>query len=64
MKKYRYYALSENASEQYYTKKEALKDLVNFGEEEVRLYALNGQSRFEVTSEDLIGKYINGKKVN
>ena len=63
MKKHKYYALSENASELYYTKKSALKDLKNFGDEEVRLYALNGQSRFEVTSEDLIGKYINGKEV-
>lgn len=66
MKKYKYYALSENASEQYYTKKEALKDLINFGNEEVRLYALNASNnynRFEVTSEDLIGKFVNGKRV-
>lgn len=63
MKKYKYYALSENANEQYYTKKEALKDLINFGNEKVRLYALKGQSRFEVTSEDLIGIYMCGKEV-
>ena len=61
MKKYKYYALSEKR--QYYTKKEALKDLINFGNEEVRLYALKGQSRFEVTSEDLIGIYMCGKEV-
>ena len=64
MKKYKYYALSENASEQYYTKNDAMKDLKNFGEEEVRLYSLkNVESRFEVGSEDLIGVYKLGKLV-
>lgn len=63
MKKYKYFAISKNASEEYYTKKEALKDLKTFGDDEVRLYILNGLSRFEVTSEDLVGIYLKGKKV-
>ena len=63
-RKHKYFALSENANEEYYTKKEALKDLINFGNEEVTLYSLNnsnGYSRFEVSNEDIIGIYQNGK---
>ena len=67
MKHYKYFAITENDAEEYFSRKQALKDLVNFGkDEEVKLYSLNKDNNFDcqnVTSEDLIGIYKNGKLV-
>lgn len=64
-KKYKYFALSDYDSSYYKTKAEALKDLVNFGKDvEVRLYTLkNVDDIDELTSEDELGHYINGKLI-
>lgn len=66
MRKKRYFAISDYSSEEYFTKKEALKDLINYGAEEVILYSLNASnnySSFEVSSEDIIGIYKEGKRI-
>ena len=64
-KKYKYFALSDYDSSYYKTKAEALKDLVNFGKDvEVRLYTLkNVDDIDELTSEDELGHYMNGKLI-
>lgn len=64
-KKHKYFAVSENDSEYYDTKANALKDLVNFGKDvEVVLYSLkNVEDIDELSSEDELGHYINGKLV-
>lgn len=65
MKKYKYFAVSDNASDRYYTKKQAMDDLKKtWGDDVVRLYTLKYEDDVQqLSSEDLIGVYQNGKKI-
>ena len=65
MKKYKYFAVSVSASEYYRTKKQALADVrKTWGDDIVRLYTLKYEDDVQqLTSEDLIGFYQNGKKL-
>lgn len=64
MKK-KYFAISSGATGEYKTKKEMLKDLKNFmgtdGKGHVFIYF--GDNIDEITSEDNIGEYVDGKMV-
>lgn len=61
----KYFAISSGAAEEYKTKKEMLNDLKNFmgidGNGHVFIYF--GDNTEELTTEDIIGEYVNGKIV-
>ena len=64
----KYFVVGDNASEKYKTKKAMLKDLDNFmdldGKGKIKIYSLKTtQDVKELTSDDEIGRYENGKIV-
>ena len=62
-RKFKYFAVSDNVSDKYYTKEQVRKDLHTFGDdEEVKVYTLaNVEDEQELTSEDLLFIWKNGK---